>query len=747
MLARTYRLTDKFGVVLLKGSIALVDYTLDGIAVLVHTLIAGLLAIWSVIAFVLRPFRPVGIFIANIFLRSTGQAAISARTGAGNAMARRAARREMEAVLTEDPLKRQNRFLSAMTVILLVALIGAILWATNPARTGGQSFAAGPDGRPLNQDLLAPPVTADQPTPATNPLVGQINTPVPTATPLPDILAASGALAYTVRENAQTDIWAIPVGSRSPIRITNSPVDERDPAWSPDGRRLAYASREDGNWEIYIYEVATGISTRMTYDLSFQARPTWSPDGEYLAYESYQGNNLDIYVLRVDGSQAPIRLPGNSDAPDFSPDWAPDGRRIAFTSLRDGVQDIYVFSLDDQSVINVTNTVQRDEDYAAWFPDSGSNLIAFSAIDEGAHKVFVKDVTNPTGAPQVLSFGRTPSWSPDGASLVFAVDSFDSTQLTAFPFSGTSVGLPIVPVPLGSYQPVWTGTPLPPALANSGGLPPASTEPLFIEQENERATDPPYPLQPLSGVVAENAALSDRVNDSFNALREMVVEQSGRDFLGRLDDAFWALDRPPQPGEERRNWLMTGRAIAITRNAIAGFPPPLEVIREDLGVSTLWRLYVRAAENAQSGQLGEPLRRLPWDFASRTAGDVQAYDQGGRVRTQVPPGYYVDLTQLAEDYGWLRVPAGSDWRANVLTINYWAFRKTGGLEWYAAMREIYPEGQLVNFAPTAAPIAAPAQQVAPALTIVPSVLPSTPVPTPQDAGGAEGEAAPPAGDG
>lgn len=744
MLARTYRITDKFGVVLLKGSVALVDYTLDGIAVLVHTLIAGLLAIWSVLAFILRPFRPVGIFLVNLLLRATGQASLSARQGAGNAMARRAARREMEAVLTEDPLKRQNRVLSALTVILLVALIGAILYATNPARTGRLPLAAA-DVRPLNPDLLAPPVTAAQPT-ASNPLIAQINTPVPTATPLPDILSASGAIAYTVREGAQTDIWAVPVGSRTPIRITNSPVDERDPAWSPDGRRIAYASRQDGNWEIYIYEVSTGFSTRMTYDLSFQAKPTWSPDGEYLAYESYQGNNLDIYVLRVDGTQAPIRLPGNSDAPDFSPAWSPDGRRIAFTSLRGGVQDIYVFSLDDQSVVNVTNTPLRNEDHAAWFPDPNSNLIAFSAIDEGAHKVFVKSVADPAGAPQVLSFGRVPSWSPDGSSLIFTVDSFDATQLTAFPYASAAVGLPILPVPPGSYQPVWTSTPLPPALVNSGGLPPASTEPLYIEQENERATDPPYPLQPLPGVVTDNAALSDRVNDSFNALREMVVEQTGRDFLGRLDDAFWALDRPPQPGEERRNWLMTGRAFAITRNSIAGFPPPLEVVREDLGVNTFWRLYVRVADNAQNGQLGEPLRRLPWDFAARTAGDVQAYDQGGRVRSQVPAGYYVDLTQLAEDFGWMRVPAGSDWRANVLTINYWSFRKTGGLDWYSAMREIYPEGQLVNFAPTAQPITAPTQQ-APALTIVPSVIPSTPVPAPPDAGGEAGEAAPPEGEG
>jgi hypothetical protein len=75
-------------------------------------------------------------------------------------------------------------------------------------------------------------------------------------------------------------------------------------------------------------------------------------------------------------------------------------------------------------------------------------------------------------------------------------------------------------------------------------------------------------------------------------------------------------------------------------------------VREDIGVNTYWHVYVRVADDAQSGQLGEPLRTMPWDFASRTRGDVQAYNEGGRIRTTMPAGYYVDLTQLAADYGW-----------------------------------------------------------------------------------------------
>jgi TolB protein len=708
MLARAYRFTDKLGIVFLKSALAVVDATLDGLNMIWRRVVVVLFLILGILLFVLRPVRSLLGLIFGWLLGSLGiRRAPPARAAAGS-MARRAARAQMQAGVAEDPLRAQNRALSALTVILLAVLVGVVLWATNPSRSASPNVISSLNGN--SAPLLAS--SPDAPTAILQ------STAVPTTTPLPQILEARGTMAYVARENGQSDIWGVPVGSRSPIRLIASAEDDRDPAWSPDGRKLAYASRQDGNWEIYVYDTTTSATTRMTYDLSFQGNPTWSSDGQWIAYESYQGNNLDVYVMRVDGSQQPLRLPVNSDAPDYAPAWSPDGRRIAFVSLRDGNQDIYVFSLDDQSLINMTRTADRQEDSPAWSPDG--RWLAYSALDQGQEKTFVISTDNPSAGAQVINVGRTPAWSPDGASIVAAVDSIDGSQLIVNPFSGAGVGTAIIPVPLGSRHIAWTGVPLPQALINTGGLPAGRREALYVEQEDRRNADPPYPLNSIAGVQVENAVLSDRVNDSFNALRDATNAKTGWDFLGKLDDAFWSINRPPQPGEERRNWLMTGRAFAVTRNAIVGFPPPLEVVREDIGVDTDWRVFVRVSDDAQSGQLGEPLRRFPWDFASRTAGDVQAYDQGGRYRDEVPSGYYVDFTQLAADYGWDRVPAGSDWRANSNAINYCLFEKRDGLSWFEAMREIYTEGQLGNFAPTLVPQTAP---TAPPLEIVPSVIP------------------------
>jgi len=716
MLVRAYRLTDKFGVFALKSSIAFIDYTLSGVGIVTHVARGGLggvfrilLAVWRVFYGVLRRLARVlwrilgfiggiGLFFLGTARRSSGQAAQAA--GAG--MARRAARAEMRSGLAEDPLRAQNRVLSSVAVVLLAVLIGVVLWATNPARTAAPPIA--PDVRDQNFSFIP---STEQVAPTSASVL--LNTPVPTATTLPTVLEARGSIAYTVRERGQEDIWAVGIGSRAPIRLTNNPADDRDPAWSPDGTKLAYASRQDGNWELYVYDLNAGQTTRMTYDLSFQGAPGWSPDGKWLVYESYQGNNLDIYVVPVDGSQLAQRITDN-EAPDFSPAWSPDGRRIAFVSWRDGNQDIYMFSLDnpaDSESVNLTNTPERQEDYPAWSPDG--DLLSFSALDQGKEKVFVKQADDPQAAAQVLEQGREPAWAPNGASLLFAIDSIEGTQLVAAPFAQNGVSTLVIGVQQAASNPTWTGTPLPITLVNSGGLGLGVAQSLFVEQET-MYPDGLYRLSSLDGATAPIANLSDRVNDSFNALRRRTAEEAGWDFLGKLEDAFWKIDRPIQPGEERRNWLMTGRAFAVDRNLNLGFPARIEMVRQDLGVDTYWRLFVRVADDAQNGQLGEPLRRMPWDMLSRDSGDVAAYDQGGKLKTTIPSGYYIDFTQLAQDYGWEQTPAGADWRANFNAVNYWLLRKTDDLPWLDAMRELYTNDQLGGFAPTSTPLPQATQQ-------------------------------------
>jgi TolB protein len=181
--------------------------------------------------------------------------------------------------------------------------------------------------------------------------------------------------------------------------------------------------------------------------------------------------------------------------------------------------------------------------------------------------------------------------------------------------------------------------------------------------------------------------LSDKVDQSFLALRRRVIDEAGWDLLGQLDNMFTPLEAKPLPGQPIQSWNKAGRAFDLSYQDVTTFQPRVEVVREEIGAETYWRIYLRA--EAQDGSQGEPLRRLPWDFRARYGEDPRFYDQGGRYKDEIPAGYYVDFTDLAADYGWERVPAGDNWRTFFPGIRFWHYVKRGDLTWAEAMREIY----------------------------------------------------------
>src|SRR4051794_647113 len=117
MLVRAYRLTDKFGIVILKSSAAFGHLTELGVTRITgvgQRSIGGVLAVvFGIILAILRGILGVFRAIFGLVFRILGgsarrvsqQAAGSVSTSTNNMMARRAARAEMTATVTEDPLR------------------------------------------------------------------------------------------------------------------------------------------------------------------------------------------------------------------------------------------------------------------------------------------------------------------------------------------------------------------------------------------------------------------------------------------------------------------------------------------------------------------------------------------------------------------------------------------------------------------------------------------------------------------
>ena len=138
--------------------------------------------------------------------------------------------------------------------------------------------------------------------------------------------------------------------------------------WSPDGRRIAFARKPDwcrrtrhgcysAQSDIYVMNADGSGARTLTHNALQNAEPAWSPDGRKIAFRSTRNGNRDIYVMNADGS-GKRNLTRNA-AWDSRPSWSPDGRKIAFVSNRDGRLEAHVMNADGSGQRSLAGSEER----------------------------------------------------------------------------------------------------------------------------------------------------------------------------------------------------------------------------------------------------------------------------------------------------------------------------------------------------------------------------------------------------
>jgi len=92
--------------------------------------------------------------------------------------------------------------------------------------------------------------------------------------------------------------------------------------FSPDGRHIAFASDRAGNADIWRQDLARGAVVQLTQSPSDETEPDWSPDGRTIVFRS-SGVTSGVFTIPADGG-------AQRKISDFGtrPQWSPDGSRI-----------------------------------------------------------------------------------------------------------------------------------------------------------------------------------------------------------------------------------------------------------------------------------------------------------------------------------------------------------------------------------------------------------------------------------
>src|SRR5262245_19242044 len=64
--------------------------------------------------------------------------------------------------------------------------------------------------------------------------------------------------------NSNSDLWIVPVAGGEPRRLTDHPLADSRPRWSPDGRLIGFRSRRGGLTQVYAIEPGGGEARRLT---------------------------------------------------------------------------------------------------------------------------------------------------------------------------------------------------------------------------------------------------------------------------------------------------------------------------------------------------------------------------------------------------------------------------------------------------------------------------------------------------
>ena len=502
---------------------------------------------------------------------------------------------------------------------------------------------------------------------------------------------AQEMVIFSFEEDGYAHLFAYIPDQLPLTRLTSNNWDDITPAASPDGKRIAFASNRNGFWDLYLLDLSNGETKQLTDTPEYEGAPSWSPDGAFLAYESYVNDNLEILIGPSDDPiKNSVKLT-NSPAADYSPAWAPGGRQIAFIS--DG--EVILSDLDKTDsghFVNLSNTDLASESHPVWSPDGKRLAWASASQNVGRSGIYIWDASRRNIPALWVGDGDYPAWNTRGDQIITTIPSANDTYLTIYAADGKLLQ-PLIPFPSKLHGLIWANLsmaePLPKDFRQSAQLTPA---PLWAANGEPISSGTPsrWSLVNLKGVQAPYPQLHDLADEAFVALRERVTQKAGWDALGSLENAFVPITTSLDPGFEE-DWLYTGRAFAI--NSLMTNAGWMVAVREDFGAETYWRLYLRA--QLQDGSLGEPLHDTPWDLGARYNLDPKVYEQGGQY-SEVPPGYWVDVTSLAKQYDWERVPALPNWRTFYRGARFTEFVLTGGLDFYSAMLQLYPPDVLLT---------------------------------------------------
>ncbi|HWA57240.1 MAG TPA: CehA/McbA family metallohydrolase [Gemmatimonadales bacterium] len=235
---------------------------------------------------------------------------------------------------------------------------------------------------------------------------------------LPQVTSGPSAVTWSpdgrsLVYSMQGRLWRQTIGDSTAEQVTTGPSYDYQPDWSPDGRRIVYVSYRNDALELWLLDATTLDAKPLLADGAVNLEPRWSPDGARIAYVStaYEGR---FHVWTVGVPSSGFRVPSGDSASDtLGTRNSAHGTPIRLTEDRDSHLPRYYYSVYDHYLS------------PTWSPDGKSLILVSNRGSIWGTGGFWK-MEAKLGAPLVpvhdeeTTWRASPDWSLDGKRVLYS---------------------------------------------------------------------------------------------------------------------------------------------------------------------------------------------------------------------------------------------------------------------------------------------------------------------------------------
>ncbi|MEP6995811.1 MAG: protein kinase, partial [Acidobacteriota bacterium] len=262
-------------------------------------------------------------------------------------------------------------------------------------------------------------------------------------------VSRSGALAYVSGARAAVRRRVV-MADRKGVSRTLTPDDNafEDLSLSPDGRQVAMTI-EGPTWNIWVHNIDRGTLARLTFE-NDNRDPLWTPDGKRIVYTSLRNGLYGLYWRPADGSGPEEQLLASKHWI-FATSWSPDGRFLAYEDLDPTTGfDIWILPVEgDRKPYPFVRTP-----FLEWFGEFSRDgrWMAYESNESGRSEIYLRPFPGSGGKWQISTEGGVrPEWSHDGRE-VFYFDGDKLLHVSVDPTHALAAGRPELLFPFNCFN-------------------------------------------------------------------------------------------------------------------------------------------------------------------------------------------------------------------------------------------------------------------------------------------------------